>query len=200
MAIRISRIERRDHLRLSPEAGEKPGAGQKVRTAFTVREAPDGCRNSVFPVYAGSPPRKGLWELSVSLDKAYAPAVSDRTWPEETKSLSPPSSDPSAAPTPISRHRFVLRRAVVMFDHRGVAPSTPKNAHNGFAGRMQEGHGKFMRPTHSNKHVSGGEQETRPTNPKTKKPPGQAAPLVTRRKPQQAVAATLVFRALRYPA
>jgi hypothetical protein len=31
-----------------------------VRTAFTVREAPDGCRNSVFPVYAGSPPGMGL--------------------------------------------------------------------------------------------------------------------------------------------
>jgi hypothetical protein len=60
MAIRISRIERRDHLRLSPEAGEKPGAGQKVRTAFTVRKAPDGCRNSVFPVYAGSRPGKGF--------------------------------------------------------------------------------------------------------------------------------------------
>jgi len=52
----VNRIERRSHLRLSPEAGEKPGAGQKVRTAFAVREAPDGCKNSVFPVYAGSLP------------------------------------------------------------------------------------------------------------------------------------------------
>jgi hypothetical protein len=34
-----------------------------------------------------------------------------------------------------------------MFDHRGVAPSTPNEGHNGFAGRMQEGHGKFVRPT-----------------------------------------------------
>jgi hypothetical protein len=34
-----------------------------------------------------------------------------------------------------------------MFDHRGVAPSTPNEGHNGFAGQMQEGHGKFVRPT-----------------------------------------------------
>jgi hypothetical protein len=33
-----------------------------------------------------------------------------------------------------------------MFDHRGVAPSTPNEGHNGFAGPMQEGHGKFVRP------------------------------------------------------
>jgi hypothetical protein len=33
------RLERRDDLRLSPESGE-PSAGQKVRTAFSVRESP----------------------------------------------------------------------------------------------------------------------------------------------------------------
>jgi hypothetical protein len=116
----------------------------------------------------------GLRELSVKPRKAYAPAVSDRTWSEQTKSLSLPSSDPSAAPAPISRHRFVLCRAVVMFDHRGVAPSTPNEGHNGFAGQMQEGHGKFVRSTRSNKQVSGVEPRRRPLTSKTKKPPGQA--------------------------
>ncbi len=55
------RIERRSHLRLSPEAGETPGAGQKVRTAFTrPGSAGGGCKNSVFPVYAGSKAPMGL--------------------------------------------------------------------------------------------------------------------------------------------
>ena len=76
--------------------------------------------------------------------RGYAPAVSDRTWPEQTKSLSLPPSGPSAAPALISRHRFVLCRAVVMFDHWGVAPSTPNEGHNGFAAQMQGGLGKSI--------------------------------------------------------
>jgi hypothetical protein len=207
MAIRISRIERRDHLRLSPEAGEKPGAGQKVRTAFAVRKAPDGHRNSVFPVYAGSPPRIGASGIKRAPRKAYAPAVSDRTWSEQTKSLSLPSSDPSAAPAPISRHRFVLCRAVVMFDHRGVAPSTPNEGHNGFAGQMQEGHGKFVRSTCSNKQVSGVElrrqsltAEASAAHRKDDEATRGGFIQITRPTPQAAVAARLVFRALRYPA
>jgi hypothetical protein len=49
-----NRIERRGDLRLSPEAGETPGAGQKVRTASAARARRTDFKNSVFPVYAGS--------------------------------------------------------------------------------------------------------------------------------------------------
>ena len=50
----MTQIERRGDLRLSPEAGETPGAGQKVRTASAARARRTDFKNSVFPVYAGS--------------------------------------------------------------------------------------------------------------------------------------------------
>jgi hypothetical protein len=56
-----------------------------------------------------------------------------------------------------------------MFDHRGVAPSTPNEGHNGFAGRMQEGQGKFVRPIRSNKQVSGVDERHQPLTQKTRK-------------------------------
>jgi hypothetical protein len=175
MAIRIAQIERRDHLRLSPEAGKSPAPDRRFEPLSpSGKRRTDGKLGLPRLCWLLAPEGLGIKRQP---QEASAPAVSDRTWSEETKSLSLPSSDPSAAPALISRHRFVLCRAVVMFDHRGVAPSTPKEAHNGFAGRMQEGHGKFVRHTHSNKHFSGVEQ--RPSDCrftlKTKNPPSKAA-------------------------
>jgi hypothetical protein len=67
-----------------------PGGGRNARrrtdgsNRFRRPEAPDGCRNSVFPVYAGSPPG---WALGIKRAprRGYAPAVSDRTKPEWTQ-------------------------------------------------------------------------------------------------------------------
>jgi hypothetical protein len=106
-------------------------------------------QNSVFPVYAGSSAPEGALGIKRAPRRVYAPAVSDRTWPERTKSLSLPSSGPSAAPAPISRHRIHLCRAVAMFDHWGAAPSAPNEPHTEFTQRMQEGVGEnyFGLPT-----------------------------------------------------
>jgi hypothetical protein len=105
----------RDHLRLSPEAGLRPGAGQKVRTAFTRPERPDGSKNSVFPVYAGSRPNRAIGIKRVP--KGIARRQSRTGQGRNGRKGSPlPSSGPSAAPAPISRHRFHLCRAVAMFD------------------------------------------------------------------------------------
>jgi hypothetical protein len=43
----------RDDFRLSPELGEKPTAGQKVRTAGADQPLGPPGGKSVFPVYAG---------------------------------------------------------------------------------------------------------------------------------------------------
>ena len=65
---------------------------------------------------------------------------------EDAKASPFPSSGLSAAPASITRHRFVLRRAVAMFDHSGsYAPSTPNPPHTAFAPTCQGGHEKFMR-------------------------------------------------------
>ena len=98
-----------------PGGGLAPGAGQKVRTAFTRPERPDGSKNSVFPVYAGSRPNRAIGIKRVP--KGIARRQSRTGQGRNGRKGSPlPSSGPSAAPAPISRHRFHLCRAVAMFD------------------------------------------------------------------------------------
>jgi hypothetical protein len=95
-------------------------------------------QNSVFPVYAGSLPHDGDSGIKRAPRKAYAPAVSDRTWPEQTKSLSLPPSGPSAAPAPINRHRIHLCRAVAMFDS-GPSRRRPQTSLIALSRRLAKG-------------------------------------------------------------
>ena len=105
-----------------PRSRAKPAAGQKVRTA--LRPPAESGRtggNSVFPVYAGPrSPRRG-WELSgVSRKEPRAPAVSDRTWPDETRGRppGPPAYPPLRPSRPSQRSRAEPRRKPKN-DHRG---------------------------------------------------------------------------------
>ena len=78
----------RGDLRLSPEPGEArrrtDGSNRNRRPPGSGRTA----RNPVFPVYAG-PLRSRRSRVGIKRrlrrNEAHAPAVSDRTWPDETR-------------------------------------------------------------------------------------------------------------------
>ncbi len=123
-----SKATGRDDLRLSPELGVNPPPDRW----FEPRRQPAKAagEKSVFPVYAGplSIPRRGKGIKRHPPRETHAPAVSDRTWPVETREhpRSFPAYPPHPPHRPLQEGPGETERKPMVIIRAANAPSTPK--------------------------------------------------------------------------
>ena len=122
---------------------ETPGAGQKVRTAFTRPGSAGRIEKLGLPRLCWLPGLDGALGIKRVPEGLRAGSLGQDMAGRRRKGLPFPSSGLSAAPASITRHRFDLRRAVAMFDHWGRSAVYPDSAHSAF-GRLARGYEKFI--------------------------------------------------------